>query len=191
MKKFTIATLVGAIILFIYSSLSWMVSPLHIHTFHYAPKQDSIMNFLGNNLPGEGAYLLPTTDNRNVGMFDSKYREATEDNMKKNENKPIAVVFYSLSDKMSPMQIVMGFLIDLFAVMFAVVIFVMAKDKLNTFFMRWWMFLLIGFIVALNSHLMELNWMHYPWHYMKGMVVDTIVEWGLCGAWLAWYLGRV
>src|ERR1700722_13453092 len=151
MKKFTIATLVGAIILFVYSSLSWMVSPLHIHTFHYAPKQDSIMNFLSNNLPGEGAYLLPTTDNRNVGMFDSKYREATEDNMKKNENKPIAVVFYSLSDKMSPMQIVMGFLIDLFAVMFAVVIFVMAKDKLNTFFMRWWMFLLIGFIVALNS----------------------------------------
>jgi len=190
MKKFTIATIVGALIIFIYSAMSWMISPLHTRTFHYTPKQDSIMSVLNHSSLSDGAYLMPSADNRTASPFDSKYRAAVENNMKTNANKPYAVIFYGMSKDMDPMQYVIGILLDLFAVMFAVVIFAMAKDKLTTFFMRWWLFLVIGFIITLNSHLVEFNWMQYPWHYIKGMVVDTIMEWGLCGAWLAWYLGR-
>ena len=190
MKKFIIASLVGALIIFIYSSLSWMMSPVHMHTFRYAPKQDSIMNALNKLMPGPGAYMMPLADNRKVGMFDSKYREEEETNMKAMVGKPSAVIFYTVGKAMNPMQVIKGFLLNLFTVIFAVILFAMAKDKLNTFFMRWWMFIVIGFIVAFNSHLLEWNWMGYPWHYIKGFVIDTIMEWGLCGAWLAWYLGR-
>lgn len=190
MKKFIIASIVGMLIMFIYSTLSWTILPVHAHTFHYTPKQDSIMKMLNSSLPGEGAYMMPIADNRGVGMMDSKHREEEEAIMKANVGKPMAVIFYSTGQAMNPMQIVLGVLYNLFTVVFAVVIFVMAKDKLKTFFMRWWFFIVIGFIVALNSYFLELNWMQYPWHYIKGFIVDVIMEWGLCGAWLAWYLRR-
>ncbi len=88
---------------------------------------------------------------------------------------------------MSPFQPVIGILLNLFAVMGAVILLAMSKDKLKTFFMRWWAVMLIGFIVALNSYLLEWNWMQFPWHFIKGEVIDTFMEWGLCGVWLAWY----
>ena len=191
MKKFTIATLVGTIIIFIWSALSWTMLPVHLRSFHYTPKQDSVMNVLNSSLPGSGAYLLPSADNRNVGMFDSKYREAMEDNMKKAEGKPFAMIFYwNETFRMDPMQFILGFLFDMFSVMFAVVIFVMAKDKFNTFFMRWWVFIMIGALVAFNAHMVEWNWLHFQWHFIKGMVIDDVMGWSLCGAWLAWYLGK-
>lgn len=191
MKKFTIASLIGALIIFIWSFLSWTMLPIHLHTFHYTPKQDTVVNVLNKSLPSTGVYMTPMADNRNVGLFDSKYREADENMMKTMVGKPSAIIFYTASNgPMNPMQFVIGLLLDLFAVVFAIVLFVMAKDKLNTFFMRWWMFIVIGVLISLNTYLIEWNWMYYPWHYIKGMVLDVLVEWGLCGAWLAWYLGR-
>lgn len=190
MKKFIIGSLVGAVIIFVYSSLSWMMSPVHMHSFHYTPKQDSIMKVLNNSGLSEGMYMMPTLDNRNAGAFDSKYRDEEEKYMKENMGKPFAMILYSPGKNMNACQFIWGFLFNLFAVVFALVIFVMAKDKLTTFFMRWWLFIVIGFIVALNSYLLEWNWMYFPWHYIKGMLIDVFVEWALCGAWLAWYLRK-
>ena len=191
MKKFIIATIVGGLIIYIWSVLAWLVLPAHTHTFSYAPKQDTILNTLHSSLPGPGAYMMPTADNRNVGMFDSKYRQAAEENRQKMMGKPYAMVFYGMSKEgMDPMQYLIGILLDLVAVAFAVTIFVMAKDKLNTFFQRWWLFIVIGLIVSCNTYLIEWNWMGFPWHYTATMLVDVIMEWGLCGAWVAWYFRK-
>jgi hypothetical protein len=39
MKKIFIGSLVGGIILFIWSFIAWGVSPMHLHTFMYTPAQ--------------------------------------------------------------------------------------------------------------------------------------------------------
>ncbi|MGP8217395.1 MAG: hypothetical protein ACLQQ4_17640 [Bacteroidia bacterium] len=189
MKKFIIASFVGALIIFAWSLLSWMFLPVHIHSFHYTPKQDTILSALNNSSLESGAYMLPTPDNRSLGMMkDEKYVNEMKEMEKKYAGKPYALVFYSKEGvKMSPFQPVIGILLNLFAVMGAVILLAMSKDKLKTFFMRWWAVMLIGFIVALNSYLLEWNWMQFPWHFIKGEVIDTFMEWGLCGVWLAWY----
>jgi hypothetical protein len=53
--------------------------------------------------------------------------------------------------------------------------------------MRFWVVLLIGFIVALNSYMLDWNWMGFPWHFIKRELVDVFVEWALVGLWLGWY----
>jgi len=190
MKKFFIASLVGAIIVYVWSALSWIVLPIHTHSFHYTPKQDTIMSVLNKSSLGNDMYMLPNADNRNAGMFDSKYMKAQQENHEKAMGKPFAMLIYNNSFDMPPIQMVIGIIIDLLAVMCATIILVMAKDKLVTFFMRWWVVMVIGFIVALNSYMLEWNWMGFPWHFVKGEIIDTFMEWGLCGAWLSWYLGR-
>lgn len=187
MKKFFIASIVGTLIVFIWSFLSWEFLPVHTHSMRYTPKQDTILKVLNNSLTEPGMYMVPSPDNRNLGMMkDEKYNKEMQEMNKQNEGKPFAMVIYG-SSKMSPCQIIYGLLIDLFAVMCAVILLVMSKDKLKTFFMRWWAVMLIGFIVALNSYFLEWNWMQFPWHFIKGEIVDTFMEWGLCGIWLAWY----
>ena len=188
MKKFIIGSLVGTVLIFFWSFFSWEMLPIHVHSFNYTPKQDSVMKMLDKALPASGAYLLPTADNRNVESVNSAYMKAMEENMKNMTGKSSAMIFYTKqTPAMDPMQIVRGILIDLFAVMSAIIILVLAKDRLRTFFMRFWVILLIGFIVALNSYLLDWNWMGFPWHFIKRELVDVFVEWGLVGLWLAWY----
>ena len=189
MKKFIIASLVGAIIIFVWSALSWMFLPVHTHSMRYTPKQDTILSVLNNSSLETGVYEIPGVDNRNIGMWkDANYMNEMKDMNKKQEGKPFAMIIYGKGGKvMNPCQMITGLVIDLLAVMAAVILLAMSKDKLKTFFMRWWAVMLIGFIVALNSYLLEWNWMQFPWHFIKGEVVDTFMEWGLCGLWLAWY----
>ncbi len=189
MKKFIIGSLVGTVLIFVWSFASWELLPIHVHSFNYTPKQDSILKVLDASLPTSGAYMLPAADNRKVESVTSDYRNASEKNMKDMVGKPGAIIFFNKkTDAMDPMVMVRGILIDLLAVMSAAIILVLAEDKLRTFFMRFWVILLIGFIVALNSYLLDWNWMGFPWPFIKRQLIDVCAEWGLVGLWLAWYL---
>jgi hypothetical protein len=188
MKKFIIGSLVGTVLIFVWSFASWELLPIHVHSFNYIPKQDSVMKMLDRTIPASGAYMLPAVDNRKVESVTSGYKAASEKNMEDMVGKSNAMIFYTKqTPAMDPMQIVRGVLIDLFAVMSAIIILMLGRDRLNTFFMRFWVILLIGFIVALNSYLLDWNWMNFPWHFIKRELVDVCVEWSLVGLWLAWY----
>src|SRR4051812_31624527 len=109
MKKILIASFVGAIILFAWNAISWMVMPSHLHTFQYTPAQDSILNALKNSGLSTGAYMVPSVDNRNVTTFDSEYRKKCEEMHKSTVGKPAATVFYVSSvHEMEAMQFIKG-----------------------------------------------------------------------------------
>jgi hypothetical protein len=188
MKKFTIGSLVGTAIIFVWSLVSWEFLPIHVHSFNYVPKQDSVMKALDKYLAYSAVYMLPAADNRQVELVNSDYMKAM-DNVQKDEiGKSSAIIFYTRhTEGINPMQGIRGILIDLFAVMSAITILLLAEDRLRTFFMRWWVIVLIGFIVALNSYMLDWNWMGFPWHFVKREVIDVFAEWSLCGIWLAWY----
>jgi len=191
MKKFIISSIVGALIILIWSALSWMILPVHTHYMYYTPKQDTIMKVLNSSSLEKGLYALPSADNRNLGMMkDGKYFKEMDDMNRQNIGKPFAMLIYGMNYGMSPSQYIYGFIVDLLAVMCAVILLVMSKDKLETFFMRWWAVMIIGLIVVLNSYMLEWNWMQFPWHFIKGEIIDTFMEWGLCGIWLAWYFRK-
>ena len=191
MKKLIIGSLVGAVILFVWSAFSWMVLPIHTHSFMYSPGQDTIMQALNANMEQTGAYVMPSIDNRNVEMFDAKYQQECQKFMEQNKGKPSAMIFYMKEGMtMSGSTFAFGFLFDWIAVLCAVIFLAAAGDKLNTFYQRWWMVMLIGVAVAMQGKLLDWNWMGFPWHFVKWSLIDIVVQWGLCGAWLAWYLGR-
>ena len=60
MKKNTIASVVGGLILFLWQFLSWTILDMHRPMQNYTPKQQEILDFLGQNLE-DGSYYLPTT----------------------------------------------------------------------------------------------------------------------------------
>lgn len=191
MKKIFTGSLAGAIIMFTWGFLSWTILPLHLHTFMYNPVQDSVLNIMASNNVATGAYLFPMVDNRNITAFDSKYHEESEKLMQQRKGTPMATVYYLKEGyDMSGLTILRGFIFNFFAVFAACIILAPAFGTMTSFFGRWWLSLVVAFIVSACGPLMNYNWMGVPWSYTADMVLDTFLNWGVTGLWLAWYFGR-
>jgi hypothetical protein len=192
MKKILIASVVGAVILFAWQALSWMVTPFHLHTFRHTPAQDSIIAVLNNSGLTTGVYQLPSVDNTNVSGFDADYHKKSEELMNASVGHPAATIFYVGSvHAMHAAPMLKGFLYDLIALFCACMLLSLAYQSDASFFMRWWMVMLIAIIYVMQGPMMGHNWMWQPWHYTKGFIWDAFIGWGLAGLWLAKYLGKV
>lgn len=178
MKKQLIATLVAALILFVWQFLSWSMLNIHGAEMTYTPKQDTILNFLSQNLE-EGAYFLPTVP---PDMPASEHQAAMEGAM----GKPWArVQFHSKMEMSMGLNMVRGLAANLVAAWLLVwLLMQFAKIDLKTGVLASLAVGAIGYITIpyLNSIWFETSTMGY--------IIDLIVQWGLIGVWLGWYLGK-
>src|SRR5258706_11506208 len=105
MKKWIIGSLIGAIIVFAWQFLSWMMMDLHSAEHKYTPAQDQILSTLNAANLEEGMYVMP-----NVPSTASQ--DDHQKLWKENNGKPWAMVTYgktAKADMATPM--IMGFVI--------------------------------------------------------------------------------
>ena len=191
MKKIIIGSVVGAIIMFVWSSLSWVMLPIHMNTFKYTPAQDSILNTLQNSGLTTGAYWMPSIDHANYSSFDEEYHKKGKEMMDARIGKPAATIFYrEAMPGMEGGQMVFGFLYTLIAMFCVSMLLSLVYQSDASFFMRWSMVMLFAIIYTMMGPMMGHNWMNEPWHYTVGFVWDAFIGWGLAGLWLARYLKR-
>jgi hypothetical protein len=184
MIRIIIATLVGAVLLFVYQFLSWEVLPIHEGAFKYVPEQDSITAYLSKHLHDDAVYAMPMP-------APGSPKTAHEDLMKKYEGKPTAIITWH--NKMGGgmmMMMIMGFIIDLIAVLIVASLLMRTLTIFSTFFAKLRVVLMFSFFMIFQTHLMNFNWFNTPWHNLQGEIVDGVLAWFIVGCWLAWYLGR-
>ncbi|HEX6333366.1 MAG TPA: hypothetical protein VFZ78_04005 [Flavisolibacter sp.] len=182
MKNRLIASLVGGIIVFVLQFLSWAFSGVHNGEMQYAPQQDEIMQSLSGYFKEDGTYLIP----RPAPDASSEEMEKHEEEMK---GKPIASVTYIKSyDSSMPRSMFRGFLVDLFLVF--MLIYILTRGG-NPTFVRWIAgSVSVGLFTFLWVPYTDRIWFQMPWSSITGYLVDAIVIWGICGAWLGWYFNR-
>ena len=179
MKKFIVASLVGAVIMFVWSFLAWVVLPIHSTTYMYTPAQDAIMKVLAESNLETGTYGMPSAPTPEEMM------EVHESNV----GKPGAAVFYIKEmPGMGAAMHIWGFVFNFIMVFAACML--LANNMTGSFFSRWWMVMMVAVIIIFGVHFMNWNWMGHTWNYTRDFVLDTAIGWGLTGLWLAWYLGR-
>lgn len=179
MKKQIIATLVGGLILFIWQFLSWAAIPIHKSAYGYTANQDRIMEVLNQNLSEAGTYMLP-------GVPPGTSHEQQEIAMKGSIGKPWASISYhkSLNPNMA-LNMSRGFAIDLVAA-FLLCWLLLKFQSLN-----------IGTAVQASVAVGVIGYLTIPYLntiWFEGTsleyLIDAIVQWGLLGVWLGWWLGR-
>lgn len=179
MKKQLIATLVGALILFIWQFLAWALLPVHQAEYGYTPNQDKIIEVLSQNLTEEGTYMLPLP-------APGSSREEQEAIMQSHMGKPWAhVSYYKSMDTSMGMNMFRGFTIDLVAVWLLIwLLSGVSNLSIATVVPKAWAIGIIGYLTIpyLYSIWFETN--------SLGHLVDALVSWGLVGAWLGWWLPR-
>ena len=182
MKKIIIGSLVGAILLFAWQSLSWMVLGLHNDAMKYTPAQDTLLNVINNSLKEDGQYIIP-------GVPLNATQKEMEECAKKSDGKPWAIVTYHKTRKTDmTMPIIRGFLICLVCLWLCCLsIGRLANKKFSGVFTT---ALTFGIMCFLFVWYMGHNWMDTGWGVLKGELIDDVVGWGLVGAWLGWWYGR-
>ncbi len=186
MKKNIIALLGATVILFVYQALSWMVLPVHADFAKYTPTETEIMALVNSKLPENGVYMMPGTD---------PSKPQTMEEMKKHGEecvgKPYAMLFYNKSfPGMQPTMLLIGFLFNLVAVIIAISIVNMAVKAGASSGTRFLLVLSLSIFCIFQAILLNWNWFQFPWHFVKGEVIDSLVGWSLAGLFLSWYLGK-
>jgi len=179
MKKWIIGSLVGAIIVFAWQAASWMFLGIHDSSMKYTPAQNEILSVLSANIKEDGAYMLPNAATKDEVQ---KVREEME-------GKPWASVIYHHTFKNDmTMMMIRGFLVSFVLVLLLVII--LTKGGMPNFFGFVTGGLAVGVFTFLWGPYLGHNWFDLPWHMIRGDIIDALVAWGLCGAWLGWWMNR-
>jgi len=178
MKKMLIGALVGAIIIFIWQFLSWGALNLHGGQMQYTAKQDTIMSLLGQTLE-EGSYYLPT-------VAKGTSQEETKKFMEEAVGKPWATIQYHDSyDANMAVNMIRGFVTDFVAVF--LLCWLLMNFTAIDFRKSLLASLAVGFIGWLTINYINSIWFEGD-TWMD--LLDVIINWGLVGAWLGWWLKK-
>jgi len=178
MKKQLIATLVGGILLFVWQFLSWALLNVHGSEFTYTANQDKIMEVLSQNLE-EGQYMLPTAPPNSTPEQQQAIMESAT-------GKPWATISYHKSMNTSMgMNMLRGIVIDLISVF--LLVWLLLQSANLQFKSALLSSLAVGIIGYLTIPYLNTIWFEES---SIGHLVDAVVQWGLVGAWLGWWLTK-
>lgn len=178
MKKQLIATLVGGLLVFIWQFLSWSMLNVHSAEFQHSANQDKVLEVLGQNLE-EGTYFLPQAP---PGSSNEEHQKVMENSI----GKPWATVSYHKAMEMSMgMNMLRAFVADLAAVF--LLVWLLLKSGNLTFNTVLLSSLAVGAIGYLTIPYLNSIWFETS---SIGHLIDFVVQWGLVGAWLGWWLPR-
>lgn len=179
MTKKLIASLVGALILFIWQFLSY--GPLNIHAkqMDYMPQQDVILQSLSDANVAPGEYFMPRLP-LDASMADN---EAFQE---QHIGKPWATIQYHLSMEYNMgSNLLRGFVVDLMAVFLLVWILTRVAE------LRMADTILTAIAVGLIGYL-TINYLDHIWFEVSSLpdLIDAIVPWTAIGVWLGYWLQR-
>ena len=178
MKKLIIGAVVAAILLFVWQFLSWSMLNIHGANFQYSENQDEIMECLKGKLD-DGSYFMPTVAPGTSSEDRQAYMEGIA-------GSPWAMINYHTSFSMEMgMSMARGFFANLVAAL--LLCWVLLKIP-NLGFKDT---LLCTIAVGLVGYL-TISYINSAWFETSsiGYLIDSLVGWGLVGAWLGWWLNR-
>ncbi len=179
MKMF-IGSLIGAIIIFVFQFLSWVVLHTHEPAQQYTPKQDSILSYLSSQFDSSGGYLLPTapksTSFDEMNKMDEQYK-----------GKPWAQIAYhtSLNTNMG-INMVKNLVTNF--IMILLFCWIISGYAPNTFGKTFLASIFLGLIIFLHSAYTINIW--YQTFDLTAHFTDYLISWSLTGIWLGWWLNR-
>ncbi|MCH8329804.1 MAG: hypothetical protein IH946_00205 [Bacteroidetes bacterium] len=183
MKKILIGALVGAIIVFAWSAVSWMALGIHTNSFKYSENQDKIMEVITQNITEDGHYVMPYANPNTTS------REEMEKVQADMIGKPYATVTFhkEVKDNMG-MNMGVGFVYNFIAVMMMALVLWYGRSGMPSMAQRCMAAFAFVIFMVFQNHLLDGMWMEVPMHVMMPEIIDTVAGLGLTSVWLAFYV---
>lgn len=182
MKRLAIAAAAGAVVLLVWSSISWMLIPWH--RMGKFPGEEGIRQTLKLTKAPRGVYWIPGVDlSLDTSAMTDAEKQAMDDALDKAyDDGPIALVVYDpRGGPSTALMFIMGFILDFLVALVAAILLMIASPVLPGLPGRILFVILLGAYTAIGTNLMEWNWMHYPLKFSLQMAADTLLASALLG----------
>jgi hypothetical protein len=170
-KYITKVGVIGGIILFLWSFLSWTILPWHHTTTHQFINESQVATVLKDNAHKKGIYLIPFADTQKVDGITS------------------AFVSIIPSTSINDMNMVRNSIIDIICntllMMIAGIYLYRTTDIGMTMTGHILYMGMLGLLIGLGGYLPFWNWFGFDIKFVMGMIADSTIAWALSGAAIA------
>lgn len=173
MVKIIKAGILGGVILFIWSAISWMALPWHKNTIHSFSVEKAVTQSIQSNAPFSGIYFLP-----------SMHHQMSEATITTNAPEPMIFAAVTL-EGMHPMMIsmVISFITQLIAAFFVAWMLMQANNL--RYVGRLCFVIIFALAAGVITDIPYWNWFGFDRAYTLVQFADLIIGWSLAGLALA------
>jgi hypothetical protein len=179
-KQLVLGTVLGAIVLFVWSALAWMLIPWPGDPLRSFTNEDAVASAIKANVPRSGNYLLPNEVKRAPGMTDDQYKAAQQVAMEKMSRGP--VVFAAI--RLEPFGSMTKPLVIKFVTLMIVALlasFLLAQTSGLSYATRVVFLTVVGLIIFGGSSVDEWNWWGFSNSYTAMQFGVLVIGWFLAG----------
>lgn len=180
MANRVITIFISAVVLTLWSSLSWRVLPLYENVLKEVPNEASFIEQVSGHIEESGVYRFP-----GISLVDGISETSKIRWLERATSGPFGYIFVR-SEGVNPIEAgiyIRNFLINLIASSLAFWILSLANIELLR--KRWGVCVMFGCVIAVYAHLQMWNWMFFPIGFTIVNCIDVLIAWSLAGLPLA------
>jgi len=175
-----VAGVLGAFVVFVAQSLSWLVLGVHDRTIHELPNGEAIAALLREAAPAPGVYHHPGLP------LPGESQEAWAARYRTGPVVPFLAYHPGGAEPFSPVQPLRGWILDVVSATIVAWMLSLAAPSLPGYAGRVAFVTLFGAFAACVSWLSMYNWMSLPVDWTIVMSLELVASWALAGLVLAW-----
>lgn len=178
-KQLVFGTILGAIVLFVWSALAWMVIPWPGEPLQHFANEEAMATAIKANAPRSGNYILPNEPQRGPGMTEEQYQKAMKDAEDRMNNGPMIFAAVRLGPMSIAKAMIAGFITDVIAVLIGCLL-LLQTDRLS-YRGRVAFVAGLGLLIFVAGHLDEWNWWGFSNAYTLMQFGAVVIGWILVG----------
>ncbi len=175
-KKIVLGGLAGAVIIFFWGFLTWVVTNWRMSEFSRLQQEDMVTEAISKAAPADGVYYLPWSM-PGPGEDAAKVEEAAMRKMQNGIFAFLVVKHHAGMDMATPMLTHIG----LQFLACALVMWLLLRSAFVTFAARWYFVCIFGLAAALACYGPEFVWWHFPLAWTIGGIGEITVGFALAG----------
>jgi hypothetical protein len=177
-KQLALGSILGAIILFVWSAIAWMLIPWPGDPLHSFTNEEAVTQAITANAPRSGVYLLPYMPKRTPGMTDDQYKAASKVMEERMSRGPVVFASVRLEPFNSMAKpLVIQFLTQFIVALIATLLLLQTSGlgyKCRVIFLT-----AIGLLIFVGGHVDEWTWWSFSNAYMLMQFGALVIGWFL------------
>jgi hypothetical protein len=161
-KQIAIGAIVGGVILFVWSAISWMALPWHMMTMTPFKDDHAVAQAIVANTDRSGVYFLPSSDQNLMASGPLVYAAIRREGM----TSIVPNLIKALAIDVVSAALVMWMLLQL-------------SDR--SFMGRVAFIVVLALVIGVAARLTDANWWGFPAGYTAVSIVELVIGWFLAG----------
>ena len=185
MVRVILGAIIGGILVFAWSMVSWMVLPYHTQSIHQFKDEAALTKLIKEQADQSGVYVLPFVPGDTLSKGPAEQKAAWEEVQKKQQAGPMVFASVALEGTQYNMKTAMTYSLILQIVGAFIISLMLCCCCCTGYFCRVLTVSTIGLLVGLLGTVPYLVWWKFSLPFTLACAADALIGWTLAGIFMA------